>query len=115
MHPLKWNHVLSAKNCLEQKNPACGKGWAGWNIVNYRNLFHKFPILNILETRKCILPMLFTFVPEYDIRNIQETNDRLVLNRTHQVLGYADDVTLLNIVKRNTEVLIVIRNAVGLK
>ena len=87
----------------------------GWNIVNYRNLFHKFPILNILETRKHILPKLFTFVPEYDIRNIEEKNDRLILNRTHQVLGYADDVMLLNTIKRNTEVLIVIRNAVGLK
>jgi len=76
---------------------------------------HKFPILYILETRKCILPVFFTFIPEYDIRNIEEKNDRLILNRTHQVLGYADDVKLLNTTRRNTKVLIVIRNAVGLK
>jgi len=49
------------------------------------------------------------------IRNIKEKNDRLILNRAHQVLGYADDVKLLNTIKRNTEVLIVIRNVVGLK
>jgi hypothetical protein len=59
--------------------------------------------------------MLFTSVPEYDIRNIKEKNDRLIMNKTHQVLGYADDVKLLNTIKRNTEVLIVIRNADGLK
>jgi hypothetical protein len=46
--------------------------------------------------------MLFTFVPEYDNRNIKEKNDRLILNRTHQVLGYAEDVKLLNTRKRNT-------------
>ena len=74
-----------------------------------------FPILNCLETRKCILPMLFTFVPEYDIRYIMEKNDRLILNRTNQVLEYADDVKLLNTIKRNTEVLLIIRNAIGLK
>jgi hypothetical protein len=106
------------KEIVYNKKPCVGEGgWCGVggrNIVNYRNVFHKFPILNILETRKCILQMLFTFVPEYDIRNIVEKNDRLILNRTHQVLGYADD-KLLNTVKRNTEVLIVIRNAVGLK
>jgi len=59
--------------------------------------------------------VFFTFIPEYDIRNIEEKNDRLILNRTHQVLGYADDVKLLNTTRRNTKVLIVIRNAVGLK
>jgi hypothetical protein len=67
-------------------------GGGGQNIVSYRNLFHKFPILNILETRKCTLPMLFTLIPEYDIRNTEEKNDRLKLNRTQHVLGYADDV-----------------------
>jgi hypothetical protein len=49
------------------------------------------------------------------IRNTEEKNDRLTLNRAHQVLGYADDVKLLNTVKRNTEVLIVIGNVDGLK
>lgn len=86
-----------------------------WNIVNYRNLFHIFPILNSLETRKSILPMFFTFVPEYDIRYIVEKNDRLILNRTHKVLGYADDVKILNTITRNTEVLLIIRNVGGLK
>jgi len=42
-------------------------------------------------------------------------NDRLILNTVHQVLGYADDVKLLNTIKRKTEVLTVIRNVVGLK
>lgn len=59
--------------------------------------------------------MLFTFVPEYDIRNIEKKNNRLIQNRTHHVLGYPDDVKLLNTIKRNREVLIVIRNAAGLK
>jgi len=64
--PTQVEPCFICKKCLEQKNPSCGKGWVGWNIANYRNLLHKFPILNILETRKGILPMLFTFVPEYD-------------------------------------------------
>lgn len=59
--------------------------------------------------------MLFTFVPEYEIRNIEKKNDRLIQNRKHQVLGYPDNVKLLNTIKRNTEVLTVIRHAVGLK
>jgi hypothetical protein len=103
MQPLKWKHDLSVKkDCLEQKTFLLGRG-GGWKNVNYRNLFHTLPIMNTFETRKC------------NIRNVEEKNDRLILNTTHLVLGCADNVKLLNTTKRKTEVLLVIRNVVGLK
>jgi hypothetical protein len=68
-----------------------------------------------LKQENAFLAMLFRIVPEYDFRKVPENNDRLILNRTHHLLGYADDVKLLNTTKKNTEVLLVTSNEVGLK
>jgi hypothetical protein len=52
-------------------------------------------------------PLLFNSVLKYAIRKVQETQVRLKLNGTHQLLAYADDVNLLgdNIytIKKNTQ------------
>jgi hypothetical protein len=64
------------------------------------------------------LPLLFNFDLVYGIRKVQENQVGLKLSGTYQLLGYADDVNLLegNIgtVMRNTETLISVIKEVGL-
>jgi sorting nexin-29 len=56
---------------------------------------------------------------EYAIRNVQETQVRLKMNGTHQLLAYADDVNLLgdniDTVREYTETLIDDSKVVGLE
>jgi hypothetical protein len=58
-----------------------------------------------------LLPLLYNFGLEYAIGKVQENQVGRKLNRTRQLLVYADDVNLLgdniDIIKRNTETLIV--------
>jgi hypothetical protein len=58
-------------------------------------LSNNFPIQNGLKQGDTLSPLLFNLTSEYAIRKIQESQVRLKLNGTHQLLAYADYVYLL--------------------
>jgi hypothetical protein len=82
-------------------------------------LSDSFSIQNRLKQGDALSPLLFNFALEYAIRKVQENQVGLKLNRTHQLLAYADNVNLLgdNIdnIKKNTETLIDASKKVGLE
>jgi hypothetical protein len=74
-------------------------------------------LFNGLKQGDALLPLIFNFSLEYVIRKVQENQVGLKLNRTHQLLVYADDVNLLgdsiNSIKENTKTLSEASRAVG--
>jgi len=60
-----------------------------------KHLFDMFPMKKGLKQRDALPPKLFNFTLKYAIRREQFNQNSSKLNRTNQLLVYADDINIL--------------------
>ena len=105
-------HAKLVKSITTYLNETCSRVRVG------RRLSEMFPIKNGLK-QVAISSLLFYFALEYAIRMVQANQDGLKLNGTHQLLVYADDVTVLggsaHTIKKNADALAVASKETGLE
>jgi hypothetical protein len=54
-----------------------------------------FAIENGLKQGDALSPLPFNFALEYTVRRVQENQDEVKCNGTHQLLSYTDDVNIV--------------------
>jgi hypothetical protein len=78
-----------------------------------------FTIQNGLKQGDALSPLLFNFGLGYVIRRVQDNQEGLILNGTHQLLAYADDVVIVgenrDTIQKNTKALLDASKEVGLE
>jgi hypothetical protein len=84
-----------------------------------KNLSDKFLIQNDLNQGDALSLLLFNSALEYAISRVQENQERLKPNRTHQLLAYADDINIvgeyIDTIKKYTDALLDASKEVGIE
>ena len=94
-------------------NETYSRVWVG------KQLSDMFYIRNGLKQGDVLSPLLINFALEYAISRVRVNQDGLKLSGTHQLLVYADDVTMLggsvHTIQENAEALVVANKDIGLE